>query len=222
MPGVPVEPPPTPWRLEAPPDDYRDDLWAVGADVVPGTLVAAYRLGLFPMPVGARIGWFSPARRGVVPLEPFAPSRSLRRARRRYEIRVDTAFADVIRGCARPGDAASWIDPGIEAAYGQLHELGWAHSVEAWDADGLAGGLYGVAIGGVFAAESMFHVRTDASKASFVGLVELLRDAGGADGRLLDVQWVTPHLETLGAVEVLRAEYRVALSRALDLSCPWP
>jgi leucyl/phenylalanyl-tRNA--protein transferase len=103
-----------------------------------------------------------------------------------------------------------------------LHELGWAHSVEAWDADGLAGGLYGVAIGGVFAAESMFHVRTDASKASFVGLVELLRDAGGADGRLLDVQWVTPHLETLGAVEVLRAEYRVALSRALDLSCPWP
>src|SRR6185503_10208240 len=146
MPGVPAEPPPTPWRLEAPPDDYRDDLWAVGADLAPGTLLAAYRLGLFPMPVGARIGWFSPARRGVVPLGPFAPSRSLRRARRRYEIRVDTAFAEVVRGCARPGDAASWIEPSIESAYGQMHELGWAHSVEAWDADGLAGGLYGVAI----------------------------------------------------------------------------
>ena len=221
MPGVPAETPPTAWRLEAPPDDYRDDLWAVGADLAPGTLVAAYRLGLFPMPVGARIGWFSPERRGVVPLEPFAPSRSLRRARRRYEIRVDTAFADVIRGCARPGDAASWIDPSIEAAYEQLHELRWAHSVEAWDADGLAGGLYGVAIGGLFAAESMFHVRTDASKAAFVGLAELLRGAGAADGRLLDVQWVTPHLERLGAVEVPRAVYRAALSRALDISCPW-
>jgi leucyl/phenylalanyl-tRNA--protein transferase len=220
MPGVPSEPSPTPWRLEAPPDDYRDDLWAVGADLAPGTLVAAYRLGLFPMPVGALVGWFSPARRGVVPLERFAPSRSLRRARRRYEIRVDTAFARVVGGCARPGDASSWIDSSIEAACGQLHELGWAHSVEAWDADGLAGGLYGVAIGGLFAAESMFHVRTDASKAAFVGLVELLRDAGAADGRLLDVQWVTPHLETLGAVEVPRAEYRRLLAGALELACP--
>ena len=221
MPGVPAEPPPTPWRLDAPPDDYADDLWAVGADLAPGTLVAAYRLGLFPMPMGARIGWFSPALRGVVPLEPFAPSRTLRRARRRYEIRVDTAFADVVSGCARPGDPASWIDSGIESAYRKLHELGWAHSVEAWDADGLAGGLYGVAIGGLLAAESMFHRRTDASKAAFVGLVELLRAAGDADRRLLDVQWLTPHLETLGAVQVTRVEYRLALSRALDLPSAW-
>jgi leucyl/phenylalanyl-tRNA--protein transferase len=218
---VAVEPPPTPWRLEAPPDDHRDDLWAVGADLAPGTLVAAYRIGLFPMPVGSRIGWFSPARRGVVPLEPFAPSRTLRRARRRYEIRVDTVFGDVIAGCARPGEAASWIDPGLEAAYRRLHELGWAHSVEAWDAGGLAGGLYGVAIGGLFAAESMFHVRTDASKAAFVGLVERLREAGDAALRLLDVQWRTPHLATLGAVEVSRASYRVALSRALELRSAW-
>jgi len=221
MPGVPAEPLPTPWQLEAPPDEYPDDLWAVGADLAPGTLVAAYRIGLFPMPVGARIGWFSPATRGVVPLEPFAPSRTLRRARQHYEIRVDTAFADVVSGCARPGDPASWIDPGVEAAYEELHELGWAHSVEAWDTDGLAGGLYGVAIGGLFAAESMFHVRADASKAAFVGLVELLRAAGDADGRLLDVQWLTPHLETLGAVDVSRADYRVALSRALDLPSVW-
>ena len=107
--------------------------------------------------------------------QPFAPSRSLRRAARRYEIRVDTAFRDVVLGCARPGDPASWIDDGIVTAYGRLHELGWAHSVEAWDDQGLAGGLYGVAIGGLFAAESMFHARTDASKAAFVGLVELPR-----------------------------------------------
>jgi leucyl/phenylalanyl-tRNA--protein transferase len=221
MPRVPAEPPPTPWRLEPPPDGYPDDLWAIGADLAPGTLVAAYRLGLFPMPVGARIGWFSPARRGVVPLDPFEPTRSLRRARRRYEIRVDTAFVEIVSGCARPGDPASWIDPDIEQAYGQLHELGWAHSVEAWDAEGLAGGLYGVAIGGLFAAESMYYVRTDASKAAFVGLVELLREAGETDVRLLDVQWVTPHLASLGAVEITRAEYRVALTRALVHASPW-
>jgi leucyl/phenylalanyl-tRNA--protein transferase len=169
------------------------------------------------MPVGARIGWFSPATRGVVPLERFTPSRTLMRARRRYEIRIDTAFADVVSGCARPGDPASWIDPGIETAYGELHELGWAHSVEAWDTDGLAGGLYGVAIGGLFAAESMFHLRTDASKAAFVGLVELLRDADAADSRLLDVQWVTPHLASLGAIEVSRVAYRHRLTAALAL-----
>jgi leucyl/phenylalanyl-tRNA--protein transferase len=218
---VPAQPPPTPWRLEAPPDDHPDDLWAVGADLAPGTLVAAYRIGLFPMPVGARIGWFSPARRGVVPLEPFTPSRSLRRARRRFEIRVDTAFADVVAGCARPGEAASWINPATEAAYRRLHELGWAHSVEAWDTDGLAGGLYGVAVGGLFAAESMFHARTDASKAAFVELVEILRAAGDAHLRLLDVQWRTPHLATLGAVEISRASYRVALARALELRSAW-
>ena len=213
--GVPVEPPPTPWRLEAPPDDHPDDLWALGADMEPGTLLAAYRLGLFPMPVGPRIGWFSPARRAIVSLEPFAPSRSLRRAARRYEIRVDTSFPEVVAGCARPGDPGSWIEPGIARAYERLRKLGWAHSVEAWDADGLAGGLYGVAIGGLFAAESMFHVRTDASKSAFVGLVELLRAAGGGELRLLDVQWLTPHLETLGAREISRAEYRAHLARTL-------
>jgi len=213
----PLEPLPSGWWLEPPPDDHPDDLWAVGADLEPGTLLAAYRLGLFPMPIGARIGWFSPARRAIVPLEPFSPSRSLRRAARRYETRVDTAFAAVVAGCARPGDPASWIDPAIEAAYGRLHELGWAHAIEAWDSDGLAGGLYGVAIGGLFAAESMFHTRTDASKAAFVALVERLRAVGDADRRLLDVQWPTPHLARLGAVEIPRAEYRARLARALQL-----
>jgi leucyl/phenylalanyl-tRNA---protein transferase len=211
------EPPPSTWTLEAPPDDYPDDLWAIGADLEPGTLLAAYRLGLFPMPLGERLGWFSPVRRGVVPLDRFSPSRSLRRARRRFEIRVDTSYADVVAGCARPGHPASWIDDSILDAYGTLHELGWAHSVEAWDDEGLAGGLYGVAIGGLFAAESMFHARADASKAAFVGLVELLRAGGDAGLRVLDVQWLTPHLAFLGAVEVTRAEYRRRLATARSL-----
>jgi leucyl/phenylalanyl-tRNA--protein transferase len=214
---VPRRHQPTTWSFAAPPEDYPDDLWAFGADLEPGTLLAAYRLGLFPMPIGARLGWFSPLRRGVVPLDTFSPSRSLKRAARRYEVRRDTVFRDVVTGCARPGDPRSWIDAGIQAGYVRLHELGWAHSVEAWDADGLAGGLYGVALGGLFAAESMFHVRTDASKAAFVALVELLCAAGDADRRVLDVQWLTPHLASLGAVEVSRAEYRRRLERALPL-----
>ena len=169
------------------------------------------------MPLGEQIGWFSPFRRAIVPLETFAPSRSLQRAARRFEIRVDTSFADVVSGCARPGHPQSWIDAGIEDAYGRLHRLGWAHSVEAWDDDGLAGGLYGVAVGGLFAAESMFHARTDASKAAFVGLVARLVEAGDPCERLLDVQWLTPHLASLGAVEVPRREYRVRLAAAVAL-----
>jgi len=214
---MPIEPPPTSWQLGAAPDGHTGDLWALGADLEPGTLLAAYRLGLFPMPVGPRLGWFSPARRAVVSLEPFRLSRTLRRAARRYEIRVDTAFPDVVAACARPGDPGSWIDPRVEAAYGRLHALGWGHSVEAWDADGLAGGLYGVELGGLFAAESMFYRRTDASKAAFVGLVEHLRAAGDEGERLLDVQWLTPHLRLLGAREISRAAYRRRLERALAL-----
>jgi leucyl/phenylalanyl-tRNA--protein transferase len=214
---VPQVPSPTSWRLEAPPEDHPHDLWAVGADLEPGTLLAAYRLGLFPMPVGPRPGWFSPVRRAIVPLESFSPSRSLRRATRRFEIRVDNSFAEVVAECARPGDPASWIDATVAAAYTGLHELGWAHSLESWDADGLAGGLYGVEIGGLFAAESMFRRRADASKAAFVALVEHLRAAGHVERRLLDVQWLTPHLASLGAREVSRAAYRARLAAALDL-----
>jgi len=220
-PGVSSTPAHSAWSFELAPDDHPEDLWALGADLEPATLLAAYRAGLFPMPIGPRLGWFSPRRRGVVALEPYAAARSLRRAARRYEIRVDTAFADVIAGCARPGDPHSWIDEGVEAAYGRLHELGWAHSVEAWDADGLAGGLYGLSIGGLFAAESMFHARTDASKAAFLALVERLRRAGDASRHLLDVQWLTPHLASLGATELSRAEYRQRLTTALTLGSPF-
>ena len=218
---MPRLPAPTPWSLEPPPDDHPEDLWAVGADLEPGTLLAAYRIGLFPMPIGPKIGWFSPLRRAIVPLETFAPSRSLRRAARRFEIRVDTSFADVVSGCARPGHPQSWIDAGIQDGYRRLHELGWAHSVEAWDDEGLAGGLYGVAVGGLFAAESMYHVRTDASKAAFVWLVARLVEAGDPGERLLDVQWLTPHLASLGAVEIDRAGYRRRLSIALEVRGPW-
>jgi leucyl/phenylalanyl-tRNA--protein transferase len=146
-------------------------------------------------------------------------SRSLKRSLRRYEIRLDTAFEDVVRACAGPGRDGGWIDEGIVAAYTRLHELGWSHSVEAWDDDGLAGGLYGVAIGGLFAGESMFHHRSDASKAALVGLVELLCDEGPR-GRLLDVQWTTEHLRTLGAVDVTRARYLELLATAVHLSPP--
>jgi leucyl/phenylalanyl-tRNA---protein transferase len=211
------EPEPTTWELQAAPDDHPGDLWAVGADLEPGTLLAAYRLGLFPMPLRGSIGWFSPAHRAVVPLDGFVPSRSLQRARRRYEIRLDTAFSAVVDGCMRPGEPESWIDEDVVDAYGDLHDRGWAHSVEAWDDEGLAGGLYGVSIGGLFAAESMFFARTDASKAAFVGLVELLRAAGDCDRRVLDVQWLTPHLESMGAVEIARADYRRRLATALAL-----
>jgi leucyl/phenylalanyl-tRNA--protein transferase len=217
----PVEPPPTAWQLEPPPDDHAEDVWAVGADLQPGTVLAAYRLGLFPMPVGSQLAWFSPARRAVLPLDGFHVARSLRRSRRNLELRVDTAFADVVRGCADVRRPGGWIDASVTAAYTELHRLGWAHSVECWDDEGLAGGLYGLGLGGLFAAESMFYRRRDASKVALWGLVETLQAAGDRDERLLDVQWLTPHLASLGAVEISRAEYRRRLVAALRLPCPF-
>jgi leucyl/phenylalanyl-tRNA---protein transferase len=216
---MPVEPSPTNWAIARPPDDHPSDAWALGADLEPGTLLAAYRRGIFPMRTQRQLVWWSPDPRGIVPLERFRPSRSLHRAARRYEIRVDTAFGDVIRGCADPRRPHGWIEADFIAAYTRLHEAGWVHSVEAWDEKGLAGGLYGVAIGGLFAAESMYHARTDASKAAFLGLVEQLRAAGGR--RLLDVQWATPFLVSLGAAEEARAEYHRRLDVALALPDAW-
>lgn len=213
---MPPEPPPTSWTLERPPDDHPHDVWALGADLEPGTLLAAYRIGLFPMPVDGDLVWWSPARRTVIPLAGFRASRSLRRAARRYEIRIDTAFDDVIRGCADPRRPHGWIDAGFVASYTRLHELGWAHSIEAWDDEGLAGGLYGVGCGGLFAAESMFYRRSGASKAALLALVTRLEAAGSE--RLLDAQWATPHLLSLGAVEITRGEYHHRLDEALRLT----
>ena len=218
---MPIEPPATRWVFPPVSAAGDDDLVGVGADLEPGTVLMAYRSGIFPMP-GGRSGpmcWWSPVQRGVLPLDRLAVSRSLRRSLGRFEIRVDTAFDQVIDACADPRRSGGWITTDIRAAYLCLHDLGWAHSVEAWDRFGLAGGLYGLAIGGLFAGESMFYRRRDASKVALVALVERLADAG-AEGRLVDVQWATPHLTSLGAVSVPRAEYLRRLSVALRLPGP--
>ena len=180
-----------------------DDLVAVSREVDPELVLEAYRNGLFPMPVRRGVmGWFSPVSRGVLPLDGLRVSRSLRKTARRYEIRTDTAFADVLERCADPARSGAWIDEAVRTLYRTLHEQGVVHSVESWAEGVLVGGLYGVSIGGLFAGESMFHdpVRgRDASKAALIGLVDRLR-AAGPDGRLLDVQWRTDHLAGLGAV----------------------
>jgi leucyl/phenylalanyl-tRNA--protein transferase len=199
-----------------------DDLVGSGADLEPGTLLAAYRTGLFPMPIpdSAAMLWWSPAQRGVLPVRGLRVSRSLRQSCARYEVRVDSAFDAVISACADPSRDGGWITDDIIAAYTRLHHDGWVHSVEAWDHDGrLAGGLYGVAIGGFFAGESMFHHQRDASKVALVALVDALSGDDAGD-RLIDVQWKTPHLERLGVVDVARREYLARLERALKLPLP--
>jgi leucyl/phenylalanyl-tRNA--protein transferase len=195
-----------------PPADTADEhgILAVGGDLRPELVLTAYREGVFPMPIQGHLAWWSPDPRAVLEPARLHVSRTLRRTRRRFAIRTDTAFAEVVEGCADPGREGGWITREVRDAYVRLHELGWAHSVEAWDDEGLAGGLYGVALGRLFAAESMFHRRTDAGKAALVALAERL----GGDA-LIDVQWLTPHLASLGAVEIPRAEYLRRLARAL-------
>ena len=181
-------------------------------------LVSAYARGWFPMAVEAGdIRWYSPDPRGILPLDGFhVPSRLGRVVRgHRFRVEIDRDFPAVIRGCAADrgdDDPGTWIDDEILESYVALHQAGIAHSVEAWDGDRLAGGLYGVAIGGAFFGESMFHRVTDASKVALVALVERLRTRGF---RLLDIQWVTPHLERFGAIEIPRREYLRALAAAV-------
>ena len=171
---------------------------------------------------GRTLGWWSPDPRGVLPLEHLRVSRSLRKSCARFEVRVDTSFDDVVAACADPERPSGWITRDIRDAYGRLHEMGWAHSVETWDTEGdedrLVGGLYGVSVGGLFAGESMFHRVSDASKVALVALVEILRD--GQVNRLLDVQWTTEHLVSLGAVDVPRNDYLARLTEALTLPPP--
>jgi len=199
-------------------DTWPDgDLIAVGGDLEPATLVHAYRRGIFPMEVSAlqgKRGWWSPDPRGIVPLDGLRVTKSMKQSARRFEIRVDTCFADVMRACGDPSREDGWITGEFIAAYTALHELGWAHSVEVFDRQGqLAGGLYGLRINGLFAGESMFHARRDASKVALMALVQLMRESGMA---LLDVQWCTAHLASLGAIEVTRAEYLARLADALE------
>ncbi len=191
----------------------------------PDLLLAAYRQGIFPMAVdhGGRIGWFSPDPRAIIPLDerfhvPHGLKRTLKKAR--FAVTVNRAFGRVIRECSVRREG-TWISPGIIKAYTQLHRLGHAHSVEVWrsgagEQDEVVGGLYGVAIGGAFFGESMFHRTTDASKVALVFLVERLRERGYT---LLDTQWVTPHLQRFGAEEISRAEYLGRLAAALLRDC---
>ncbi len=194
-----------------------EDLVAVGADLEPGTLLAAYRSGMFPMPVDPRrrrtkMAWFSPDPRGVIPVDGLHVSRSLKRSIGRFEVRRDEAFTEVMRACGDPSRPGRWITEPVIDAYTTLHELGWAHSVEVYRHGELVGGVYGVWIERFFAGEAMFHRATDASKVALVGLVEWLR-AGGVE--LFDVQWVTPHLASLGAVDLSRDDYLARLAEAV-------
>ena len=205
MNGQPVAPAPTRWQLPSPETADANGLVGIGADLEPGTLLAAYRQGLFPMPFHKdQIGWWSPDPRGILPLDGLIVSRSLRASQRRFEIRIDTAFAEVMRRCGDPARPHGWINDEFIAAYTRLYTMGWAHSIETWRNDELVGGLYGVRIGALFAGESKFHTETDASKVAVVAAVEWMRTT---DGTLFDVQWRTDHLATLGVVEISRAEY---------------
>ncbi|MEO6469009.1 MAG: leucyl/phenylalanyl-tRNA--protein transferase [Acidimicrobiia bacterium] len=217
---APTEPPPSQWALPRPEDAGDGDVAGVGADLEPGTLLAAYRAGLFPMRLGrrGRVGWWSPDPRGVIPLDGLRVTTSLRRSCRRFEVRIDTEFEEVMRACADPNRPHGWIDDEFVAAYVRLHDLGWAHSVETWIDGELMGGLYGIGIDGMFAGESMFHRETDASKVALVNLVKHLRAIGVM---LLDVQWRTPHLASLGAIEISSAEYGERLNEALTVDATW-
>ena len=192
---------------------------AIGGDLESGTLLAAYRAAMFPMPIGrrGRIGWWSPDPRAVLPLDRMRISRSLSRSLHRYDVTIDAAFESVIRSCADPKRPHGWITRDLIDAYTRLADLGWAHSVECWDDGELVGGLYGVSIGGFFAGESMFHRATDASKVALVRLVEVFAEI---DGALIDVQWQTPHLESLGVVEIPRVDYVGLLAEAVEAPIP--
>ena len=181
----------------------------------PELLLQGYRLGVFPMAMGdAMIEWFSPDPRAILPLDTFHLPHALQRVARKktFEIKIDDRFSNVIEACAKRED--TWINREIIESYTRLHELGYAHSVEAWREGELAGGLYGVAVGGAFFGESMFHRVTDASKIALVALVQYLRAKKFV---LLDTQWLTPHLQQFGGIEISRNHYLRLLSRAVEL-----
>jgi leucyl/phenylalanyl-tRNA--protein transferase len=204
------------WRLP-PPSEWPDsDLLALGADLEPSTVIDAYRRGAFPMGVGElddRLGWWSPNPRGILPLDGLRVTRSMRQSAKRFETRVNTCFARVMRACANSSRGRSWITEEFIEGYTRLRELGWAHSVEVFDRSGeLVGGLYGVRIDGCFSGESMFHIKRDASKVALMALVDLMRSSRMT---LLDVQWCNEHLASLGAIAIPRSAYLVRLAAAL-------
>lgn len=205
--------------------DPDSDVVAVGADLEPATVLQGYATGLFPMHLSADdatgsdspviLGWWSPNPRGVLPLDSMRVTESLRKSAKKFRVTFDRAFESVMRACQRPGEDGQWITEEFVQTYTQLHQMGFAHSVEVWSKSGeLVGGLYGVELGGLFAGESMFHYERDASKVALVALVEKMNSCPGV--RLLDVQWRTPHLGSMGVIEISRAEYCQKLAKALD------
>lgn len=223
--GTPCRPAPVPlcqWEFPdvrtAPPDG----LVAAGADFHPATIAGAYMAGIFPWPhPGDEYLWFSPDPRAILPVDGLVISQRLGRTVRsgRFRVSIDRAFEEVMQGCADRPDEGTWITPALVAGYRALHRLGWAHSVEVWGEDGaLAGGLYGVGVGAMFGAESMFHRQTDASKVAMVALVQHARAIGI---ELIDIQVLTPHTQSMGGVEVRREDYLTLLRRALLHEARW-
>jgi leucyl/phenylalanyl-tRNA---protein transferase len=195
------------------------DFVITDGDLAPATLIAAYRAGFFPMHIKDEsdeeiLAWFSPDPRGILNLDNFVVSRSLARSIKKYKVKYDQDFSEVLAGCANPGREQGWINNDIKNAYQKLFELKLAHSVAVYNSSNeLVGGLYGVEVGGLFAGESMFHTARDASKVALYWLIEKLKSKPGA--RLLDVQWQTPHLASLGVQEVSRIDYLDSLRLAL-------
>ena len=225
IPAVPVEVhakgPPQPlepcrYAFPDPRGAPPEGLMAAGGDFEPGTVVAAYRRGTFPWPHEVQeYLWFSPDPRAILPPDNLHVSRRLARTLRqgRFRVTLDAAFAEVIAGCA-VREEGTWITPALREGYIRLHGLGWAHSFEVWTQEGeLAGGLYGVAVGGMFGAESMFYRVSDASKVAVVAMVQHCQRVGVS---LIDLQVLTAHTASLGAIEVSREEYLARLAEAID------
>ena len=214
-------------RIFGDPRDWpANDLIALSPDFDAELALAAYHEGVFPMPINTSMGWWSPIRRGVLPLDALRVTRSLRKSAKHYTTSIDRDFEQVLDRCADPKRPFGWIDTGIREVFLELHERGQAHSVETWDASGrLVGGLYGVSLGGLFAGESMFHDPQhgrDASKVALMALVDFLADEH-AELRTIDVQWQTAHLESLGVIEIHRQEYLGVVAEALSVPEPsWP
>lgn len=194
----------------------EQDAIVAGGDLEVSTILGAYSQGLFPMPAHGELLWWSPVERGVLGPGDLRVSSSLRRSMRDFTFTVNEEFETVIKQCADPSRPGGWIDAEIEAAYIRLHHAGWAHSIETRDQSGeLVGGLYGVLVGGLFCGESMFHRRTDASKAALVHLVERM---SAREDWLIDTQWVTEHLATLGVRAMNRDDYLARIDEIIDNS----
>ncbi|HZX95400.1 MAG TPA: leucyl/phenylalanyl-tRNA--protein transferase [Myxococcales bacterium] len=220
LPYPPIAPPSIVARFPEP--RPGEDVVAVSRVTSPALVLEAYKLGIFPWPVRqGLVPWASPDPRAIFPLRHDKPwPRTVRRAvALDFRVSFDEAFEPVMRACAhRPGEG-TWITADILSTYLELHHLGWAHSVEVWRGEELAGGLYGIAMGGLFAGESMFHRASGASKVAFAACADRLRERGFS---LFDVQVLTPHLELLGCIEIPRAEYRARVIEAIQRSARFP